>query len=112
MPTAPLTHSLACVTVSCPESAQLETLLRDVLGWERAGAGSIDADLERLWGIASGSAASRFSLWRSPGAEWGMIRVVQGPDRYPTRQIGAPLARARKNVSHACPTWWFRIEGR
>ena len=84
-----LVTALACVTVSCPEPATLEALLRDVLGWEQAAAGPIDSGLEKLWGIAPGNAGPRHSLWRSAGADWGMVRVVQGPDRYPTRQIGA-----------------------
>ena len=88
MTTAPLTNTLACVTISNPAPERQADLLR-LIGWRQAAEGAIDASLEKLWGIGPGNAGKRFSVWQSPGSDWGMIRVVQGPDRYPTRQIGA-----------------------
>ena len=93
MPT-PLVTALACMTIGAPEPARLVRLITD-MGWEVCGEGAITTQLEALWGIASVSAGSRFTLLRSPGSTRGMIRVVQGPDRYPTRQMGTrcPLQR-------------------
>ena len=56
-------------------------LLSDVFGWEILCEGSIDAQLEFLWGIAPDSAGDSFSVLRSPGSDRGMIRVVSGEDR-------------------------------
>lgn len=88
MTALPLTNTLACVTIGSPDPAKQAELLR-LIGWEQAAEGALDRSLEQLWGIAPGSAGPRFSVWRSPGADWGMVRVVEGPDRYPTRPIGA-----------------------
>jgi len=88
MTTAPLTNTLACVTISSPDPSKQAELMR-LIGWQQAAEGAIDASLETLWGIAPGNAGKRFSLWHAPGSDWGMVRVVTGPDRYPTRQIGA-----------------------
>lgn len=56
-------------------------LLSDVFGWETLCDGSIDAQLESLWGIAPDSAGGSFSVLRSLGSDRGMIRVVSGEDR-------------------------------
>lgn len=84
-----LVNSLSCITVSCAEPAQLVGLLTDVLDWEICGDGRMEPDLEALWGIASGSADGPVTVLRARGTQFGMIRVVAGKDRRPSRQIGA-----------------------
>lgn len=86
---APLVKALACVTLSCSEPARLIDLMRTVLGWDVAVEGVLDAGLDGLWGIAPGSAGAKFTVLRAPGTKFGMIRVVSGAERRPTRQIGA-----------------------
>lgn len=85
----PLTRALACVTIAAADPQALVSLLRDTMHWEGCAQGAIDAGLEQAWGIAAGSAGDRFWLLRSPGSDRGMIRVVQGRDRWPQRPIGA-----------------------
>lgn len=87
-PNPPLVTALGCVTISCPEPARLVAFLREGLDWTVAAQGPIDASLERLWGIATGSAGKNYWVLRAPKSDFGMIRVVHGKDRYPTRPIG------------------------
>ncbi|MFO1426503.1 MAG: VOC family protein [Steroidobacteraceae bacterium] len=88
-PAAPLPRALACATIAASEPAALVALLRDALGWRICAEGALDASLEACWGIAARSAGAYFWLLASPGADRGMIRVVQGADRWPARPIGA-----------------------
>ena len=85
----PLVESLAAMTVACPDPRGLESLLADVWGWERIAEGPVDAALEKLWGIAPGSAGDRDAVMCSPGMNRGMVRVVAGPERNRQRQRAA-----------------------
>ncbi len=87
-PNPPLVTALGCVTISCPEPARLVAFLREGLDWAVATQGPIDSALERLWGIAAGSAGKAHWVLHAAKSDFGMIRVVQGADRYPTRPIG------------------------
>jgi catechol 2,3-dioxygenase-like lactoylglutathione lyase family enzyme len=85
----PLIVAMRSMTISTPEPDQLIDLIANGLGWEIRETGPIGHALEAVWGIESGSAGETFTILAAPGADRGMIRVVKGADRYPSRQIGA-----------------------
>jgi catechol 2,3-dioxygenase-like lactoylglutathione lyase family enzyme len=85
----PLVIAMTCMTMSTPDPENLIAFMTDGMGWEIRAAGPIDPAMEAAWGVAPGSAGDRFTLLASPGANRGMIRVVRGPARFPSRQIGA-----------------------
>lgn len=84
----PLIRAMMGVTIACPEPEELINILGRVCGWEEVNRGDIDRELEDLWGIAKGSAGSKWVIMRSPKSERGMIRVVHGIDRDRTRPMG------------------------
>lgn len=77
----PLLTALAGMTVACPAPPRFAAFLTEIWDWETLAEGSIDPDLETLWGIAPGSAGDRFIVLRSPSADRGMLRVVTGRER-------------------------------
>ncbi len=87
-PERPLVRAMAGMTISCSQPDQLIELISRDMGWQLICEGRIDASLEKLWGIAAGSAGERFSVYGSPGSSRGMIRVVGGTDRVRTRPMG------------------------
>jgi len=80
------------VTISCSDPDAMTRMFVDVLGWEIATRGKIDAELEACWGIGTGSAGPEFTLLRSPGADRGMLRVVAGAERTRSRPVAARWA--------------------
>jgi catechol 2,3-dioxygenase-like lactoylglutathione lyase family enzyme len=87
-----LVTALQGITIACQEPAALESLFDEGLGWRRFAAGPVDDALARQWGIAPGSAGSRFSIYGPPGATRGMVRVVAGEDRVRSRPLAARWA--------------------
>jgi catechol 2,3-dioxygenase-like lactoylglutathione lyase family enzyme len=85
----PLVTAMTCMTIATPDPDNLAAFMTDGMGWEIRAAGPIDPAMETAWGIEPGSAGEDFTLFASPGANRGMIRVVRGPARFPSRQIGA-----------------------
>jgi catechol 2,3-dioxygenase-like lactoylglutathione lyase family enzyme len=85
----PLVTAMTCMTIATPDPDTLVAFMADGMGWGTRAAGEIDLTMETAWGIEHGSAGDRFTLLASPGADRGMIRVVRGPARFPSRQIGA-----------------------
>lgn len=86
---APLVTGLAAMTIACPDPPAFEDLLASVWGWEKVADGAIDDELEKLWSIEPGSAGGRYTVMRSPGMAYGMIRIVAGPERDRQRQRAA-----------------------
>ena len=84
----PLVTAMVGMTIGTTEPDGLIELLNDVMGWEKFREGAVDSALERLWGIEAGSAGESFAIYRSPGADRGMIRVISGRERERTRPMG------------------------
>ena len=102
----PLVTSMACVTHACPDPSRLIRLMTETCDWEVFCEGEIDATVERLWGIAAGSAGDRFTIVRSRGMDRGMIRVVRGHERHrtspmSTRWSGIELV-VKENLKTLC----------
>ncbi len=53
------------MTISCSDPDAMKRICVDVLGWEIAARGKIDAALESCWGLAGGSAGAEFIVHSS-----------------------------------------------
>ncbi len=83
----PLVRQMACMTIAAADPAALVTTIRDIMGWTVATRGTITPQAAAAWGVAA--AGLPFTLLCSPHADRGMIRIIPGANRFPTRQIGA-----------------------
>jgi catechol 2,3-dioxygenase-like lactoylglutathione lyase family enzyme len=99
-PARPVVTALATITIACPDPAELEELFGSVLGWHRTASGRIDAALERLWGINSGSAGAAYSLWQSGAVARGRVRLVHGSERARIRPLTPRWSGIEMIVSH------------
>jgi hypothetical protein len=84
----PLVTAMTGVTISTAEPNELIEILTQLMDWELCCDGEINAAQETLWGIDPGSAGDRYGIYRSRGANRGMIRVVGGIERERSRPIG------------------------
>ncbi len=97
---SPLVTALTGLTIACPEIEKLAALLTDMLGWVPVTEGQIGRDEEQAWGIATGSAGTIFRIFRSPGSDRGMIRLVGGIDRVRSRPLATRWAGAELTVAN------------
>jgi hypothetical protein len=84
--TRPLVIALAGMTVTCSDTGRFADFLADLWGWEVRSRGALSPDSQSLWRIEPRSAGAAFTIDRSAGAERGMIRIVDGPERKRTHQ--------------------------
>ena len=83
-----LVRTMVCMTVAACDPEALCDLLERGMGWSLRAHGAVTPAMAAAWGV-SGLDAAWFRIYGSPGSDRGMIRVVPGRDRFPSRQIGA-----------------------
>ena len=83
-----LVRTMSCLTISTQNPAALCDLLGNSMGWTLRSAGPITPAMAQAWGVG-GLESAHFALYGSEGSDRGMIRVIPGEDRFPSRQIGA-----------------------
>lgn len=88
----PLVTALAGMTLSCPDPAAVLALFQEAAGWQLLETGPIDAELERSWGVAPGSAGDDYWVLTAPGVDRGRLRVVMGPTRVRSRPVATRWA--------------------
>jgi hypothetical protein len=96
----PHVTALQCMTIASNRPAELSALFEAGLGWECVAEHPLHAGIERLWGIASGTAGLRARVLRSPGSTRGMVRVVAGNERARSRPMAARWGGVEMIVSH------------
>ena len=79
--TASVLNDLKCLTISCKEPRSLAEIIEKNFDWKIYKHGSIDPELETLWGIKENSAGTDFYIFQSENMNRGMIRIVAGHDR-------------------------------
>ena len=79
--TASVLNDLKCLTISCKEPRSLAEIIEKNFDWKIYKHGSIDPELETLWGIKENSAGTDFYIFQSENMNRGMIRIVSGNDR-------------------------------
>ena len=106
----PHVTALQCMTIACARPAELSALFEAGLGWEVLAEHPVDAGMERLWGIAPGTAGLRARVLRSPGSTRGMVRVVEGDERPRRRPMAARWAGVEMIVSRDIDELARRVE--
>lgn len=99
-PAPPRVTALQAMTIATADPQALEALFREGLGWQPFASHPVDASIERLWGLAPGSAGTQARVLRSGSMGRGMVRIVAGAERPRSRAMAARWAGVEMIVGH------------
>jgi catechol 2,3-dioxygenase-like lactoylglutathione lyase family enzyme len=84
--------------------------MTEICGWEMLCECRLDEDVERVWGVDSGSAGRIAAVIRSPGSDRGMMRIAEGPDRQAASGFQRGWSGIEIVVSHELDALCHRLD--